>query len=125
MGTVSQSLAQAVAVALTGQQLELHISDGCDATKLLVAMEMAGWDAQRILEVAVSRRQKQEPWPYPLELNRLRALKSAAAYLSLLQECVHLVGADATCTKMRAQRRLNSDEERLSSQLPPHFGHLG
>ena len=109
------SLARAVALAVTGEVLEL-------AGEVSLAEELAGlgFDADRLRGMRHARQEARLPWPYavPIELRREIGF---ARYDAALAEARELLGLTGLEPSRPARRRLSRDEERLVADRPPHW----
>ena len=109
------SLARAVALAVTGEELELP-----GRRSLAEELTDLGFDAERLRSIRHARQEARLPWPYavPIELRREIGF---ARYDAALAEARELLGLTGLEPSRPARRRLSRDEERLVADRPPHW----
>jgi hypothetical protein len=109
------SLARAVALAVTGEELELP-----GRRSLAEELTDLGFDAERLRSIRHARQEARLPWPYavPIEVRREVGF---ARYDAALAEARELLGLTGLEPSRPARRRLNRDEERLVADRPPHW----
>ena len=111
----ASSLARAVALALTGEELDL-------AGRRALPDELAalGFDRPRLSEIRRARQGARAPWPFPVPLEARREL-GFARYDAALAEARGALGLTGLEPSRPARRALNRDEERLVADRPPHW----
>ena len=109
------SLARAVALAVTGEVLEL-------AGEVSLAEELAGlgFDADRLRGMRHARQEARLPWPHAVPIDTRREV-GFARYDAALAEAREALGLTGLEPARPAERRLNRDEERLVADRPPHW----
>lgn len=108
---------QALALALTGQQLPLTAVDLPAAVRELNEL---GWDSQKLAQVRKQQQHEQLPWPFkvPLEVRKEIGFARFAAQLAALRELLGITGLEA---KVRSDRAWSEQEKQLASERPPHW----
>lgn len=109
-------LHRALAFALTGERLP--VTGGAPIVEELAEH---GYDAARLLDMRTEAQQRQAPWPFPVPIEELRAL-GFARFDAALAETRRALGLDGLAARPQARRPLDRDEQRLSSDRPPHWG---
>jgi hypothetical protein len=112
----------ALAYALLGRVPEgLSPTDGLDIARFLRELDALWPGGLRAVRSEIGRRRSVGPWPHrvPPELMRgLGAAQFTAALTGVRQE----LGLDVVTTRRPAERRLDPDERRLLTDVPPHHG---
>lgn len=109
-------LAVALGLALTGELLPLT------ATATVVAdLAELGWTAEALAELRHGRQERREPWPFPVEVERLRAV-GFARFDAALAEARRQSGLTGLEPARPATRAMNAAERRLVQDRPPHWG---
>lgn len=111
----ASSLARAVALAVTGEALDL-------SGELPLAEELAarGFDGDRLREIRRARQETKQPWPHAVPIDTRREV-GFARYDAALAEAREALGLTGLEPARPAERRLNRDEERLVADRPPHW----
>lgn len=109
-------LAVALGLALTGELLPLTSADA-------VVAELAelGWTPGALAELRHGRQERREPWPFPVEVERLRSV-GFARFDAALAEARRVSGLTGLEPARPATRPMNADERRLIQDRPPHWG---
>ncbi len=112
---------RALGLALTGEELDAGVQDAFDADAAVAALAASGWDAPRISEHAHAVAQA-APWPHPLTREQRGGIGPAEFHAALLRVREALGLAVLTVLPPSTRTRLDADERRLLSDVPPHFG---
>lgn len=116
--TDSAELARQLAHALTGEWLPVSQPDPED---LIEELSDCGWDAMSLRALRRERQENEQPWPFPMELEAVRRL-GFARFHARLSELRAALGLDGLRPEAAADRPWTSDERRLASERPPHWG---
>ena len=107
----------ALALALTGERLDLGKQERPDAAELVSELAARGWDRDRIEALA----RVAPVWPIPVEPADREGL-GAAQWLAALREARRGLGLESLIVRPRSPRGLlNADERRLLADVPPHY----
>ena len=109
------SLARAVALAVTGEELSL-----VGEAPLGEELASLGFDADRLRDIRRSRQEARLPWPHPVPIELRREI-GFARYDAALAEARETLGLTGLEPSRPARRRLSRDEERLVADRPPHW----
>lgn len=113
--SADDALAVAVALALTGERLDVTGSAAVGDE-----LARAGFDQSRLRRIRAERQRLHQPWPFAVpvaERGRLGFARFDAA-LAQAREQLGLTGLESAHP---ASRPLNRDEQRLSAERPPHW----
>ncbi|MDQ7992494.1 MAG: hypothetical protein AAGC63_05865 [Propionicimonas sp.] len=112
----------AIAAALVGEELDLPEPGRPEIPGLLADLAREGWPAARIAGHARSRVAGEQPWPHQIP-PRLRAGCGAAQLHAALAAARNQLGLGSLEVRGPSRRtRLDSDEQRLMRDVPPHHG---
>jgi hypothetical protein len=108
-------LRRAIAGALTGTQVTLPEASRWNAAALVSDLAAAGWNRERISEVATAA----TVWPFPGDLADGVGPAQYAAALRQVRSELGLDGLAAPVVSTRSD--LTADERRLMADVPPHY----
>lgn len=111
-------LSRQLAHALTGEWLPLARPDIDD---LIEDLAGCGWDADALRALRQRRQDAAEPWPFPIEVEAVRAL-GFARFHSRLAELTAVLGLDGIRRATTTDRLWTTEERRLAADRPPHWG---
>ena len=111
----------AIGYALVGEELALDEPGVPDPPRLVAELTVAGWDAGRIAEHALTLIEAEQPWPHRIP-SALRAGCGAAQLAAALGRTRALLDVVTLETRAPSGRTaLNADEQRLLRDVPPHY----